>query len=255
MSLKTYINNLEEVPESLHDYYHEDGDGFRLDLEGQQDRNELKNKLGEFRNNNKALKEQLEAYQARFAELEEVDPAEIKKAMKAHKEAKDKQMLPASEVDRLLKERLTEAQSKSQKELEEAKSLASQLSMQMSQMMIEKNITEAVQQVGQLQKGALSDVLHRAKIEMDWVDGGLVERSTGLSVEATNWAETLFKNSPFFFQPNTGVGSRGSSKGSNTPNPFMAGDTFNLTEQGRLIRENPNEAMKMAREAGVELMQ
>ena len=254
MSLKTYINNLEEVPESLHEFYHEDGDGYRLDLEGQQDRNELKNKLGEFRNNNKALKEQLEAYQARFAELEEVDPAEIKKAMKAHTEAKDKQMLPASEVDRLLKERLTEAQSKSQKELAEAQTVAQQLQQQMSQMMIEKNVTEAIQQVGQLQKGALTDVLHRAKIEMDWQDGGLVERSTGLSIEASNWAEQLIKNSPFFFQPNTGVGSRGSSSKSSTPNPFSQ-EHFNLTEQGRLLRESPNEAIKLAREVGVELMQ
>ena len=41
-------------------------------------------------------------------------------------------------------------------------------------------------------------------------------------------------------------------KGAATTNPF-AKETFNLTEQGRMLKENPAQAQEMAAAAGVTL--
>ena len=45
MALKTYINSLEEVDENLHSLYKPKGDGFALDVEGEQDRQALREKV------------------------------------------------------------------------------------------------------------------------------------------------------------------------------------------------------------------
>lgn len=49
---------------------------------------------------------------------------------------------------------------------------------------------------------------------------------------------------------NVGAGSSTSGKGTGQANPWRK-DTFNLTEQGRIIRENPALAAKLKAEAGV----
>ncbi|MCI1750919.1 MAG: phage scaffolding protein [Megasphaera cerevisiae] len=66
--------------------------------------------------------------------------------------------------------------------------------------------------------------------------------------------KALTESKPFLFKPAGGKpayspngGGDGSAK-----NPF-AKDSFNLTEQGRLYRENPEQAQAMAAEAGVTL--
>ena len=58
----------------------------------------------------------------------------------------------------------------------------------------------------------------------------------------------------FLFQPNaSGQGyDPAGGGGGGTVNPF-AKDTFNLTEQGRLLRENPAQARDMAAAAGVKI--
>ena len=57
----------------------------------------------------------------------------------------------------------------------------------------------------------------------------------------------LFKTEP----QGQGYAPAGGS-GAGTANPF-ARDTFNLTEQGRLFRENPTQAKELAAAAGVKI--
>ena len=49
--------------------------------------------------------------------------------------------------------------------------------------------------------------------------------------------------------PNVDAGKQNAAQG----NPWKKGDTFNLTEQGRLLREDPKRAALLAGEAGVKL--
>ena len=252
MALKTYINSLEEVDESLQSLYKPKGEGFTLDLEGEQDRQALREKVKEFRDNNTRLQEQLEAMQGRFSLVEDLDPNDLKAAIEAHKQVKEKEMIPATEMDKLLNQKLSETRKKYEAELEETRTQALRLQAEMSRMTIEKTITEGLNKVGQLQKGALSDVLRRAQNEIEVKDDRLVDRSTGLSLDPVEWAHELLKNSPYFFSPNTGINSRGSGGEAPKVNPF-AKETLNLSAQAKLYQENPAEAKRLAREVGVEL--
>jgi hypothetical protein len=252
MALKTYINSLEEVDENLHSLYKPKGDGFALDVEGEQDRQALREKVKEFRDNNTRLQEQLEQMQGRFSLVEDLDPTDLKAAIEAHKAVKEKEMIPATEMDKLMAQRLQAERKKYESELEESKNTALRLQGEMNRMHIEKTITEGLNKVGQLQKGALSDVLRRAQNEIDVKEERLIDRSTGLSLDPVDWANELLKNSPYFFSPNTGVNSRGSSSESAKINPF-AKETLNLTQQAKLYQENPTEAKRLAAAVGIEL--
>jgi hypothetical protein len=252
MSLKTYINTLEDIPEALQEFYKPKGEGFSLDLEGEQDRTALKDKLKEFRDNNVNLQTELESIKSKFADLEELDPNDLREAVKAHRAVKEKEMVPAVEMDRLISQKIQETKKKYSKELDETRELATRLQIEMSRMMIEKNVTEAINKVGQLQKGALPDVLRRAQQEIEVKEDRLIDRSTGLSLDPLEWAQGLYKSSSYFFNPTAGVGSRGSGGEGTKNNPFHK-DHINLTEQARMYRENPSEAKRLAREAGVSL--
>lgn len=67
--------------------------------------------------------------------------------------------------------------------------------------------------------------------------------------------KTLKESKPFLFKDSNDTKNKqqytpNGGSGKQTQNPFAA-DTFNLTEQGRLLRENPEQARAMAAEAGV----
>ncbi|MAH80880.1 MAG: hypothetical protein CMP39_04295 [Rickettsiales bacterium] len=251
MALKTYINSLEEVDENLQNLYKPKGEGFALDVEGEQDRQALREKIKEFRDNNTRLQEQLEQVQGRYSDIEDLDPSDLKAAIEAHKQVKEKEMIPAVEMDKLMNQRLQAERKKYESELQETKSVAQKLQSEMSRMTIEKTISESLNKVGQLQKGALSDVLRRAQNEIEVKDERLIDKSTGLSIDPNDWANDLLKNSPFFFTPNTGANSRGSSETVKV-NPF-AKETLNLTHQAKLYQENPAEAKRLAAAVGISL--
>lgn len=75
---------------------------------------------------------------------------------------------------------------------------------------------------------------------------------TGLDEQIT----PLKQSKPFLFKdgkPKGGVGYEpAGGSGGNTVNPFKK-ETFNMTEQGRLFKENPALAKSLAQEAGVSI--
>lgn len=65
--------------------------------------------------------------------------------------------------------------------------------------------------------------------------------------------KTLMESKPFLFKGQTKPNYNPAAGGNpNTKNPF-AKDTFNLTEQGKMFRDNPEQARAMAAEAGVKI--
>lgn len=70
----------------------------------------------------------------------------------------------------------------------------------------------------------------------------------------TEQVEALKKNKAFLFKGTTPPPNYHPNGGGNPPiaNPFKK-ESFNLTEQGRLLRSNPEQARAMAAEAGVKI--
>ena len=90
--------------------------------------------------------------------------------------------------------------------------------------------------------GIVSGLFDKSKLILG--DDGKV---TGLDEQLA----ALKKDKPFLFkQDQPGGGYKPAGGGNPTKNPF-AKDSFNLTEQGKLFRENPEQARALAAAAGV----
>lgn len=250
--LKNYVESLEGVAEQYHELYSpiETG-GFVLETDDDSIKS-LKSKVGEFRSNNITLARQRDELESKLKAYDGIDPNEIQEAMQARKKVEDAEFMPKTEVDKFLNQRIEAERTNYEQQLQDLTKARESLSSQLADMYIEKEITEALNKVGQLQKGALSDVLRRARLEIEVKDNQLVERESGISIDSMRWSQDLFKSCPYFFVPNTGVGARGSSEITGEVNPWKEG-SVNLTEQGKLFRESPEKARQMAAEAGVTL--
>ena len=106
-----------------------------------------------------------------------------------------------------------------------------------------------------LRSGAESDLEARGAMTLKLVDGKLVAHDTASGTPLYDadanpmthekWIEKLTKEAPHLFEPSQGAGGTGGNSTSHHgSNPFSS-KTFNLTEQGRLIKENPALAQRM----------
>jgi hypothetical protein len=250
MMLKTFIATEEEIPENLKDFYtkSEDQEGFVLevDLDSQK---EIKRKIKEFRDTNIGLQKEMADFREKMAPFENLDPEEVKQALEARAKVQKEELLPRGEIEKHIAARLKDSKEAYEKEIADARRSADSFRNELNSMMIEKTVTEALNRVGQLQKGALSDVLRRARLEMEVKDGNILERDSGLTLDPLQWAGGLMKDCPYFFVPNTGMNAKGSGEATNEINPWKDG-SVNLTEQGRLFREDRAKAERLAAEAG-----
>ena len=133
---------------------------------------------------------------------------------------------------------------------------------------LQKKVNQYKEKVQQMEKEAadtakryaLNEALKDAGVtDADYViykQGGL-EKFTftkeGKPVGVEDVLKPLRESSPHLFQTRPGTGYK--PNGGETPpakNPF-AKESFNLTEQGRLLRENPEQAKALASAAGITL--
>jgi hypothetical protein len=213
---------------------------------------EIKKKVKEFRDHNILLQKKISEIEERFRPFESLNVDEVQEALKARQQVKESELLHRADVEKHIQQKIETERSRYEKEITEARETASMAKLQLDNMQIEKWITNALNRVGQLQKGALEDVLRRASLEIEVKEGEPVERSTGLRIDPMEWANSLMKECSYFFVPNSGIGSRGSNNKDIQKNPWLK-DQLNLSEQGRIYKENPELAKQMAASAGVRL--
>lgn len=80
----------------------------------------------------------------------------------------------------------------------------------------------------------------------------LVYGEDGKVAGLSEQVKTLKKEKPFLFKTEKAQGYNPNAGSEPKVNPFKK-DSINLTEQGRLFRENPEEARRLASEAGIKL--
>lgn len=80
----------------------------------------------------------------------------------------------------------------------------------------------------------------------------LVYGEDGKVAGLSEQVKTLKKEKPFLFKTEKPQGYNPNAGSEPKVNPFKK-DSINLTEQGRLFRENPEEARRLASEAGIKL--
>lgn len=258
--LKFIVKDIDKVEEAHRGFYEEDGNGnYVLKVEGAVP----KAQLDTFRENNVKLKEKIEKFEG-------IDPEKVDDFIDAHTKIssgkytkKDGKKGKEVDVDAVVAERVKQMKEEHATELGKRDDQITTLSGKLSKVKINSKLLEAGAEAG-LRKSATEDLLARGNKEFSLdKEGNLVALDddgnpkygkAGEPLTPQEFVNGLAENAPHLFDPNEGTGSGGSGGGGGGggENPWKK-DSFNMTKQALMIKENPSQAKRMATQAGVTL--
>ena len=260
MALKTMLESLDDVPEAIQEHYKEyDQSGatvYILDIEDVDTHPTVANLKSAFERvkaDRKTLNDQVKELEGKTKLIpEDFDPDEWERLKAGHKEAdpdadrKNSEKLRAQIEKRLDEERvkpLTERNEKLERFLER-RLLDDDLTRELIENGISKKFLAAA-------RALLKEKRIFKQIEGDDDFRIVADTDMGemeLAKYVKDWAGT--DEGKTFVEEPRGTGAQGSSnRGATVNNPF-AKDTLNMTEQGRVIREDRGKAEKLMRQAG-----
>jgi hypothetical protein len=252
MALKYKFKTRDEVPAELLPLYTERDGAFVLDVEGAVE----KAKLDEFRATNGALLKERDELKARF---DGIDPKEVRKLADEKRALEEAAQLKAGEFEKVLESRLKAQKAGFEKELTGVATERDALHARLAAIQIDQAVVAEATRRG-LRPTALADVTARARSAFRLVngmpqafeaDGTPRAGQDGVTpMTLAEWVDALVSDAPHLFAANAGGGAAGSgpggAAGAKQPvsNPF-ARATWNLTEQMRLLKTNPQLAAQM----------
>jgi hypothetical protein len=253
MALKFKYKTREEVPAEALALYAEREGAWQLDVDGVAD----KAKLDEFRTNNTALLKQIEEHRKRF---EGVDLDEVRKLAEEKHRLEEERQLKAGEVDKVVENRIKGLKAEWDKQVSALTAERESLNARLTAIQIDQGVITAATKRG-LRPSALTDITARARTVFKLVNGapqafeadGKTVRYgrdgiTPMTLE--EWADAQVADAPHLFESNAGGGAAsnggGAAAGSqrSVKNPFRK-DTWNLTEQMKLQKSDPQLAARL----------
>lgn len=235
--LKASYKTSEEIPEDLKQYYEEKNGVWKLNVEGLVE----KNRLDEFRDNNKKLMAQLDEasknkqdiesrLEALNAEIQDkygnVDLEAYNQYLAEQKAIEERKLIEAGKHEELLKRRedelrntFAEAQREFTSKWEEKenhyKEALNKSNSQLNKLLIENQLSSLAAAHG-VRATALEDVMYRGRATWQLQDGQAVafdkngnrlfesDQTTPLSMDS--WMESLVESAPHLFEVSTGSG-------------------------------------------------
>jgi hypothetical protein len=255
MALKFKFKSKEEIPAEQASLYAERDGEWMLDVEGVVD----KSKHDEFRTANVALKKELEDQKKRF---EGIDPDEVRKLAEEKQKLEETQQLKLGEVEKVLENRLKNAKSEWDKQLATVNSERDALNVRLTAIQIDQGVITVATKKG-LRPTAIPDITARARNVFRLANGlptafeadGKTVRfgkdgMTPMTLE--EWVDAQVSEAPHLFESNAGGGAAGDGSGGaaatratrSVKNPFRK-ETWNLTEQMRLQKTDPQLAARL----------
>ena len=225
MPLKLFYKTKDEIPEELRQFYVEAEDGFVLDA----DDSELKGKVNEFRSNNRELYKENEKLKQQMEKFKDVDPEKYQEALKAQEkleEMNEKNLLDEGKFEEAIQQR-TERMRQDyegrlqamQEKVEALNGERDNFKNRLTETVVDSTIQQAVSNVASPRKGAMQDILSRAR-QLWTVDeegnpvpleGGKVKYGTDGDGPMTpeEWAQLQLEQAPYLFESNEGGGGHG----------------------------------------------
>jgi hypothetical protein len=216
-------------------------------------------RLDEFRNSNTALKKELEETRKRY---EGIDPDEVRKLAEEKRQLEETQQLKLGEVEKVLENRLKTAKADWDKQLAGISAERDALNVRLTAIQIDQGVTTVATKKG-LRPTAIPDITARARTVFRLVNGvPTAFESDGKTVRAgkdgitpmtlEEWVDTQVTDAPHLFESNAGGGAAGDAAGGGgaaranraVKNPFRK-ETWNLTEQMKLQRTDPQLAARL----------
>ncbi len=256
--LKAIYETKEEVPEGLEEYYSEREGKWMLNpidgMKSEADVTRLQTSLTKERDEHKKTRDKLKQYEGLGDNPEEVqqrlDRIEELEAAAGGKldETKINQM-----VETRLKARLAPVErerDKFKKELDEATGQLTTLNTQITTGKIESSLRRAAE-AAKIHSSAIDDVVEIGVRAFEITEEGKV-LSKGTSLDPDLWLADMKTKRPHWWPASEGAGANGSGgKGGAGGNNPWSKDHWNITEQGKVIREKGQQAAEnLAKAAG-----
>jgi len=235
MALKNKYAKAEEIPAELKSFYVERDGAWLLDSE----RNE------ELRQTNITVMKERDALLKRF---EGIDPEAVRQLTAEKARLEEEQRLKDGKFQEVLADRLKAAVSPVAAERDA-------LNGRLSALLIDQAVVTEATKRG-LRPTALTDITGRARMTFKLVgsvpqafDGDVPRygRDGTSPLTLAEWVDALVSDAPHLFEANAGGGAAGSGSreaGSGVVNPFRK-ESWNLTEQVKLLKTNPGLAARM----------
>lgn len=260
MALQAQYDNLDEVPEAHRELYTERNGRFEFTgVEGvktQADIDRLTTSLTKERDTHKATKAQISAWAALGGTPEEIQQ---KLDRIAELEAAAEGKLDEGKLNQLVEGRIKSKTAPIERERDGLKGQLAEANAKIEQYEArerQRSIHDAVRTAATKHKlldTAVEDALFLAERMFEVDEEGRVVTRDGVGVtpgvEAHVWLTEMQQKRPHWWGPSQGGGGRPGTGGGGGANPFTAAG-WNMTEQGRLVRENPDRANQLARAAG-----
>lgn len=213
MSLKSRVASLDDVPEAARALYAKDGDEFALQIEGMVP----KARLDEFRDNNVALRRDIEAIQKQF---EGIDPEQARALAERAAKERDKKLIDAGKVEELLAERTAKMKAEYDRERETIAGQLAGTQKQLESLVIDGALRDAAMKAG-VRATAIDDVLNRGRAVFKLQDGKAVPLDgdrviygkSGDPLGVAEWVSGLAEPAPHLFEASTGGGAKPNTGG------------------------------------------
>lgn len=252
MALKFKYTAKDQIPPEHSGFYVERDGAFVLDAEGVVE----KAKLDEFRQNNIALAKERDELKQRF---DGIDPEEFRRLADEKRKLEEANQLKAGELDKVVENRVKGLRSELEKQISNLTSERDALTSRLTAIQIDQGVITAATKRG-LRPTALTDITARARIVFKLVNGvprafeadGQTVRYgrdgvTPMTLE--EWVDSQVSEAPHLFESNSGggasnAGGNGSGGVRSVKNPFRR-ETWNLTEQMKLMKSDPGLAVRL----------
>jgi hypothetical protein len=251
MALKFKFKSKEEIPAEQAGLYVERDGVWLLDVDGAVD----KSKLDEFRNTNVALIKERDELKKRF---EGIDPDEVRRLAEEKQKLEEAQQVKTGEVEKVVENRLKTAKNEWDKQFSAVATERDALNSRLTAIQIDQGIITSATKRG-LRPTAIPDITARARLVFKLVNGvprafetdGQTVRvgKDGMTpMTLDEWVDGQVAEAPHLFESNAGGGAAGSGSGGagnrSVKNPFRK-ETWNLTEQMKLQKSDPQLAARL----------
>lgn len=210
--MKFKIAKLEDVEESLRQYYKQGQDGaYYLDVEGAV----AKERLDEFRNNNVDLTKRLEAFK-------DLDPAKVQELLENERKIAEKKLIDAGDIEGLVNQRIAAMKTDHDRKVAEMTTQLGTANRQLETLLIDNSVREVASKIGVV-PSAVDDVLLRAKTVFKVENGAPVAKDSAgntvygkdgtSSLNIGEWLGGLKEQAPHLFATSSGSGARNQGPG------------------------------------------
>lgn len=261
MAIAAIVENLDEVDEKYRDLYTKKGEKYELTevtgVRTQADVDRIQTALTKERNDHKKVKETLSKFDG-------LNPEEVREKLDKFPEleALATGKVDDKKIDDLVETRIKSRLAPIEREKGELVKKTQLLEGQIQEFTTREKrskVNDAIRSAAtkaKLLPEAIDDAILLGSQVLDLDENGEVRVRENTSftngIDPAVWLSEVQAKKPHWWAPSSGGGARGSGGNNSGSNPFSH-DGWNMTEQGKLYKENPTRAAEMAKSAGTSI--